>query len=60
MYFVGKQSFNTMSEAMKCCSSGSLDDVVTDENGTVLMKHQEVPIEDIFGLIIAKTFLELQ
>ena len=58
MYFVGNRSFSNMSDAIKCCSSGSLDDVITDEYGTVLMKHEEVPIEDIFGMIIAKTLIE--
>jgi len=57
MYFVGDKSFESMSDAMVCCSSGHLDSVVTDENGIVLMRHQEIPIEDIFGLMIAKTLL---
>lgn len=60
MYFVGNRSFSNMSDAINCCSSGSLDDVVTDESGTVLMKHEEVPIEDIFGMIIAKQLLQLR
>ena len=57
MYFVLKP-FNTMSDAMNCCSSGSANDIVLDENGTVLMQHHEIPIEDIYGMIMAKTFLE--
>ncbi len=57
MYFVLKP-FNTMSDAMNCCSSGSVNDIVLDENGTVLMQHHEMPIEDIYGMIMAKTFLE--
>ena len=60
MYFVGDKFFESMSDAMNCCSSGPLESVVTDENGTVLMRHQELPIEDIFGLMIAKTFLKVQ
>lgn len=57
MYFVGNKSFNDLSEAMRCCSSGSVNDVVTDESGTVLMRHEEVHIEDIFGMMIAKHLL---
>jgi hypothetical protein len=57
MYFVLKP-FKTMSDAMNCCSSGSANDIVLDENGTVLMQHHEMPIEDIYGMIMAKTFLE--
>jgi len=60
MYFVGNRSFDKMSDAMACCSAGASDDVVTDEYGTVLMKHEEVPIEDVFGLMVAQTFLKVQ
>ena len=57
MYFVGTKSFNNMSDAMEYCSKGSVTDIVTDECGTVLMKHYQVPIEDIYGLIIVTTLL---
>ena len=60
MYFVGDKSFESMSDAMGYCSSGPFDSVVTDEKGTVLMRHQELPIEDIFGLMVAKTILKIQ
>ena len=60
MYFVGNKSFNNLFDAIDLCKSGSIEDVVTDENGTILMKHEEFPIEDIFGLIIAKTTLYYQ
>jgi hypothetical protein len=59
MYYVIRP-FTKMSEAMAFCNSGSSDTIVTDEDGTILMKHQELPIEDIYGLMIAKTFLEDQ
>jgi len=49
-----------MSDAMAYCSSGSPESIVINEEGTVLMKHHEVPIEDIFGLMVAHTFLEVQ
>ena len=60
MYFVGNKSFYQMSEAMACCSSGTTDAVVTDEDGIVLMKHEEMPIDDIYGLMVAHTFLKVQ
>jgi hypothetical protein len=60
MYFVGNKSFEKMSDAMACCSSGSSDAVVTDEDGIVLMRHEEVPIDDIYGLMVAQTFLKVQ
>jgi hypothetical protein len=46
-----------MSEAIKVCSSGSFNDTITDKDGTVLMKHEEVPIEDIYGMMLAKQLL---
>jgi len=57
MYFVGNRSFSDMSEAIKVCSSGSFNDTITDKDGTVLMKHEEVPIEDIYGMMLAKQLL---
>jgi hypothetical protein len=58
MYFVGDKSFEEMSDAMNFCRAGSFGSVVTNEDGIILMKHEEVPIEDIFGMIIAKEFKE--
>lgn len=58
MYFVGDKSFEEMSDAMNFCSTGPFGSVVTNEDGIILMKHEEVPIEDIFGMIIVKEFKE--
>jgi hypothetical protein len=57
MYFVVNRSFSDMSDAIKACSSGSISDMITDKYGTILMKHEEVPIEDIYGMMIAKQLL---
>jgi hypothetical protein len=59
MYFVIR-SFNQMSDAMACCSSGSSDTIVTSEDGTVLMEHEEVPIDEAFGIMVAKVVLKVQ
>jgi hypothetical protein len=58
MYFVGNKSFDDMYDAISFCSSGPIDSTVINEEGTILMKHKEVPIEDIFGMIIAKKYLD--
>jgi hypothetical protein len=60
MYFVGNKSFKNLSDAMGCCSIGSEDDVVTNEDGVVLMRHHKIPIEDVFGLAVAKRVFKLQ
>lgn len=59
MYFVIRP-FEKMSDAMACCSSGSSDTIVTNEDGTVLMKHHEIPIDDAFGIMVAKSLLKAQ
>ena len=58
MYYVNNKQFDHMSDAMRYCSSGSPTDVVTNEFGTILMKHEQVPIGDIIeqelGLALLK------
>jgi hypothetical protein len=60
MYSVDNKKFDEIFDAMNYCKTGLPDAVVTDENGTVLMRHEEVPIEDIVSLILAQRVLELQ
>jgi hypothetical protein len=58
MYFVIRP-FENMSDAMSYCAQGSVDSILTDNKGTVLMKHQEVPLDESYALMITKTFLEI-
>ena len=53
MYFVIKP-FDNMSDAMAYCSSGSADTFVTNKEGTVLMKHKEIPLDEAFGMMLVK------
>lgn len=58
MYFVGTKQFTELSDAIDYCSSGSSDLIVTDENGIVLMKHEPINLEDIYGLLLVKSSLK--
>jgi hypothetical protein len=57
MYFVGHKQFTELSDAIDFCKSGSYNLTVTDENGIVLMKHEPIDLEDIYGILLAKSIL---
>jgi hypothetical protein len=60
MYFVRDKKFEEISDAIEFCKSGYAEDVVTTEDGTVLMRHEQVSIDEIMDLVFVKNVLDKQ